>query len=151
MQSDLSADISPVEVFHLFVTNEIMNHIVIETNRYASQSIEALRVLKKKKHHLSEWTDTSLEEMKKFFGLLLWMGIVNYGSIAEYWSTSPLLQNQVASNVMPRNRFQMLLSCFHFNDNRAAEHTDRLYKIRPIVEMLQTNFQQHYTPGESRR
>lgn len=86
--------------------------------------------------------------MKRFFGLVLWMGLVKHGSIEEYWSTAPLLSNHVASNVMPRNRFQLLLSCLHFNDNCAADSTDRLHKIRPIVDELQTNFQRHYTPGD---
>lgn len=73
---------------------------------------------------------------------------MKHGSLEEYWSTSPLLRNQVASKAMPRNRFQILLSCVHFADNDAMDHTDRLWKIRPIIDQLQTNFQFHYVPGE---
>lgn len=77
------------------------------------------------------------------------MGLVKHGSIEEYWSTSPLLRNQVASKVMARNRFQLLLSCIHFNDNNnTADRGDRLWKIKPIVDKLQTNFQSQYIPGE---
>lgn len=149
LQSELSQDISPAETFQLFVTDDILSHIVIETNRYAAQLIASNKLSKKKskKHRLSQWVDTTLAEIKLFFGLLLWMGLVRHGSIQEYWSTSPLLQNQVASKVMARNRFQLLLSCIHFVNNNTVDNTDRLHKIRPIVDQLQTNFQLHYSPG----
>lgn len=102
------------------------------------------------KHRLSKWVDTTIDEMKKFFGLMLWMGLVRHGSIEEYWSKSPLLSNQVASQVMARNRFQLLLSCIHFNNNDAPDvgKADRLLKIRPLLDKLQPNFQTHYVPGE---
>lgn len=150
LQSELSPDITPREAFQLFVTDDILEHIVIETNRYAAQSIASdnMSKKKKKKHRLLQWVDTTVDEIKIFFGLLLWMGLVKHGSIEEYWSTSPLLRNQVASKVMARNRFQILLACIHFSDNNALDHGDRLCKVRPIVDKLQTNFQLHYVPGE---
>lgn len=149
LQTELSSDVTLLEVFQLFVTDEIIERIVIETNRYAAQSLASENLPKKqaKKHRLHHWADTTVREMKKFFGLLLWMGLVKHGSIEEYWSTAPLLTNHVASNVMSRNRFQLILSCLHFTDN-SSTGTDRLYKIRPIVDELQKNFQQHYIPGD---
>lgn len=150
MQSEIPRDITPRDTFQLFVTDEVIEHIVDETNRFAAQSILSNKLTKKtsKKHRLSQWTNTTIDEMKKFFGLLLWMGLVKHGSIEEYWSTSPLLRNDVASKVMPRNRFQLLLTCLHFSDNNALDANDRLGKIAPIIEKLQTNFKTHYLPGE---
>lgn len=151
MQTPLSPDVSPYEVYQLFATDEIFEHIVIETNRYAKQELLSMNLprKKRKKHRLSKWVDTTIDEMKKFFGLMLWMGLVQHGSIEEYWSTSPLLSNQVASQVMARNRFQLLLACIHFNNNDGLlESTDRLFKIRSLLDKLQPNFQKHYMPGE---
>lgn len=147
LQTELSSDITPLEVFQLFVSDEMIERIVTETNRYAAQSLASRTLQKKraKKHRLSQWVDTTVHEMKIFFGPLLWMGLVKH---EEYWSTAPLLTNHVASNVMGRNRFQLLLSCLHFSDNSTTTSTDRLHKIRNIVDELQTNFQQHYIPGD---
>lgn len=110
MQTELSADITPREVYNLFVSDEIIEHIVIETNRYAADSLASENLIKKKrkKNRLSKWAETTVDEMKKFLGLLLWMGLVRNGSIEEYWSTLPILSNQVASKTMARNRFQLL-------------------------------------------
>lgn len=152
MQTELSADITPREVYNLFVSDEIIEHIVIETNRYAADSLASENLIKKKrkKNRLSKWAETTVDEMKKFLGLLLWMGLVRNGSIEEYWSTLPILSNQVASKTMARNRFQLLLSCIHFNNNNnVADCSDRLYKIRPLIEKLQSNFQAHYILGDS--
>lgn len=150
LQTDLSPDITPSEAFQLLVTNDILEYIVKETNQYAAQTLASdnLSMKQAKKHRLSKWIDTTVDEMKKFLGLLLWMGLVKYGSIEDYWSKSPLFSNEVASKVMPRNRFQLLLSCIHFNDNNAANNADRLTKIRPLIDHLQRNFQAHYIPGK---
>lgn len=150
LQTEISNDARPLEVFQLFVSDEILEHIVTETNRYAAQSLSSDNLPRKqaKKHRLHQWVNTTVHELKKILGLVLWMGLVKHGSIGEYWSTAPLLSNQVASNVMPRNRFQLLLSCLHFSDNSTTDSTDRLHKIRPIVDKLRTNFQQHYIPGD---
>lgn len=150
MQTELSPDISPGEAFQLLVSDDVIEHIVIETNRYATQSIASENLSKKrpKKYRLVQWKDTTIDKMKTFLGLLLWMDLVKYVSIEDYWLTSPLLLNQVAPKVMSRNRFQLLLTCMHFNDNIALECEDRLMKIRQLLDKLQLNFQVRYVPGE---
>lgn len=93
LQVDLSPDISPFEAFQLIVDDEMIEYIVNETNRFTEQKIEEVKTRRRafKKHRMSKWTDTCVDEIKKFFGVLLWMDLVTLGSIENYWSTSPLL------------------------------------------------------------
>ena len=54
---------------------------------------------------------------------------------------------------MTRNRYQLLLRFWHSNDNehepaRNDPRRDRLYKVRPVVDHLQTVFQSVYKPDK---
>ena len=78
--------------------------------------------------------------MKRFIGLLILMEIVYKPTIPVYWSTSELHNTPIFSKVMPRTRFQLLLKFLHFNNNDLPdpkdENRDRLYKLRPLIDIL---------------
>lgn len=84
--------------------------------------------------------------MRKFFGILLWMGCCSFSNMQMYWSKNCLFQNYV-QKIMSRNRFQLLLKMLHFSDN-TKESEDRLQKISPLVNKLQDSFQKYIVPGE---
>ena len=43
------------------------------------------------------------------------------------------------------NRFELILQHVHLNDNsELGESTDRLHKLRPIIESLGESFHKHY-------
>lgn len=44
---------------------------------------------------------------------------------------------------MTKDRFLIILSNFHLEDNAEA-NDDRLYKVRPLINMLKTNFDKYY-------
>ena len=85
-QSDLlkpvSPDCSPLDVFSLLVGENIIRHIVAEANTYAAQTL-ANRSLPKFAQ-MNKWVETDEEEMKKIFGLILWMGLVRLNNIKKY-------------------------------------------------------------------
>ena len=48
---------------------------------------------------------------------------------------------------MSRNRFQLIQSYLHFNDNNAAgTNEDCLYKILTILDIVVNNFRTNYIP-----
>ena len=51
-------------------------------------------------------------------------------------------------NTMPRDRFLQLLKNLHFNDNDANDGTDRLFKLRPVIDTLTENFKTVYVPSQ---
>lgn len=54
--------------------------LVVETNRYANVKKNAAGLSR-----IRKWDDTNELEIKLFFGIVMWMGMVKMPSIAHYW------------------------------------------------------------------
>lgn len=140
-----------LDFVELYLTDQIMEHIVIETNRFAN-TYRIDHPAKADNGYLSKWTDITLPELKKFFGLVILMGIVHKPSIHDYWSTDDLYWTPIFSKSMTRDRFYLILKFFHFNNNNDPSHDpnnedrDRLHKIRPILKIVRDRLQRVYNP-----
>ena len=140
---------NPYDYFKLFFTDRFLETLVIETNRYASQYLTRTTLTPHARAH--KWTPVTTEELERFLGLVLLTGIIDKkGRIADYWRTKPPLQTPFFNQTMSRDRFQLISSFLHFNNNDAmpSECTDKLYKIRPILETLVEKWQEVYAVGE---
>lgn len=85
--------------------------------------------------------------MRQFLGLVMYMGLVQQPSYAHYWRRDEMFVT-FANKIMSRNRFQLILSCFHCADNQHADTSNRLYKIETLVKTVVDNFQKWYIPEE---
>ena len=87
------------DFYKLFLTDELTDLMVLETNRYAEQEIERYRPLRRTSrfHH---WTKVDTAEMKKFIGILHLMGPVRLPTIEQYWSRDILYGFNGCSSVM---------------------------------------------------
>ncbi|KAG5883488.1 hypothetical protein JTB14_013132 [Gonioctena quinquepunctata] len=139
IQVDLAKNLTPVAALDQFFSPEL---IVEGANRYAAYIISNTNVTRKSR--LNQWYPTNEQEIRKFVGFYIWMGMNCRPAIASYWSTDVLYKNQV-SQVLSRNRFEMLLRMIHSSDRENETNNDRLYKIRPVLDMLNNSFQQTYT------
>ena len=61
---------SVLDFVELYLTDEILTHVVNKTNRYAHQYLEE-NPEKTDNTYPSAWTDADILEMKKFFGLVI--------------------------------------------------------------------------------
>ena len=81
-----------IDFFKLFLTDELLDLMVSETNKYAEQEIDRRRPLRRKSRY-SLLKPVDNQEMRKFLGILLLMGIIRLPTIEHYWScllyTSP--------------------------------------------------------------
>ncbi len=95
------------------------------------------------------WKPVTVSEMKVFLGLFFLTGIIHKPELDMYWSTDEMLATPYFSKVMSRNRFEIIWRFLHFNDNtaRPANDTDRLYKVRPVLDHLVTKFREMYQPN----
>ena len=88
--------------------------------------------------------------MKTFMSLYLLTGIVVKPKLQQYLRTNPLIKIKFFNNVIPRNRFQLILEFLHFNENSQYHandpNHDRIYKVLPITEYLVNKFESVYTP-----
>lgn len=131
------------DFFLLLVTEDLLQEIADQTNIYASQVLQEHQSVR-----LSNWVPTSKEEIKKLFGLIIWMGICKLPEISLYWSRDPLFAVIFPSKVMSRNRFELLLRMVHFSNNNEIS-IDRLNKIKIIIDTLNENFKKYYYVPEN--
>ena len=116
-------DMTPMEYFKTFFTEEIMTMIVEQTNLYSTQK------------HI-KCINTNIDKMLKFFGMHIHMGLVNLPAYTLFWSQS--LRYPPIADVMPLKRFEALKRSLHVFDNTTydAEKDDKLFKIRPLIEAV---------------
>ncbi len=66
----------------------------------------------------------------------------------QYWSENSLYHNQQISSIMSRNRFIYILNNLHLVDNDDANTEDILWKIRPMMDMLNSSFRKYWKPSD---
>ena len=156
VQENLPND--PLSFVKLFLTDELIDQIVSQTNAYAEQRIvEAENNATANNTTLGDhskfklWKPTTRDEIHKLLGLLLLQGMIHKPTLRDYWTTDAVFSTPIFSAIMGRCRFEHLLSFLHFNDNtqapsRTDPNRDRLHKIRPLLDHLEQKFQEVYTP-----
>ncbi|XP_045449957.1 piggyBac transposable element-derived protein 4-like [Melitaea cinxia] len=134
------------KIMEYFVSDEIFHCMVEKTNSYA----ELLkRVRTKQFSRMSRWVDVSIEEMKKFFAVILYMGVDKKPSIEHYWKMDPLYYCDFIHKIsMSYNRFTNILRCWHF-ENVQPDNSDVLYRIQPLVDKIIAKFRELYTPSDT--
>ena len=102
--------VNPIDCYRHFITDEIIDLMVRETNRYAEQYLQAHDISRRSKYR--EWQATTHEEMLKFFGMIIEMGLVQMPPINHYWSSSQLYGLEIIRSAMPIERGSNYSSSF---------------------------------------
>jgi len=134
----------PLACFHLFLSHEVYDEILHQTNLYANQQ----RALK---GDTSAFTPITKAELMAFIGINIAMGVVSLPQLKQYWTTDPILSHGWFSTVMSRNRFLEILRYFHIADNASAPSRtsptyNKLWKIQPLITALQSTCSELYSP-----
>ncbi|MGL5707887.1 MAG: transposase [Aeromonas sp.] len=133
-------------VVDCFIGSDILEYIVAETNKYYVQNTQKYKVAKKTK----KWIDVTVSEIRKFFALIIIMGLVRKVKINDYWSTNPLIETPIFSKTMTRNRFRQILQHLHFNDNsNIPQDADRLFKIQFLIDYFSKKFKENFSLGQN--
>lgn len=139
------------EIFYFskIFTDDIIQDIVQETNRYATENALRGRKGVKEYRHSNNWSETTVTEMKAFIGCLIIMGIHKLPSLSCYWKSDPYLSVSAIQEVMTSKRFKKLLENLHLNNNslslpRGDLNHDKLHKLRPLIDNLNSNIFKHY-------
>ena len=135
-------DPTVLDFVELYLTQEMFTLLITESNRFAKQYISSVDETVRNNTYVGKWEPVTVPEMKKFIGLTMLMGIVYKPTIHMYWSIDEIYSTPIFSDVMSRNRFTLNLKFLHFNDNLDADYDpqDRLHKIRPLLDILRTQF-----------
>lgn len=121
---------TPLQLFEMFLTNDILEYIIEETLRYA--------------HNVKNDASFRLDiaELKCFIGILLLSGYHQVPSERMYWSAEPDLGLSIVQEGMTRNKYTKIKAMLHFADNDKLDKSDRTYKIRSLIEKVNEKFQQ---------
>lgn len=134
-----------MDVLKLFIDDDFFKFLVIESNRYYYQNIDRLKSQTKG----IKWKDITIPEMKKFVGLIIFMGLVRKDRRNEYWTTDPVLETPFFGKTMSRDRFNQIWRAWHFNNNEdITDPSDRLEKVRPIINHFVEKFKNIYKPKQ---
>ncbi|XP_049938759.1 piggyBac transposable element-derived protein 4-like [Schistocerca serialis cubense] len=147
---------SPFDIFSVFIPESVVKHIKAETNRYVKSIADKIRRSRKMKPNSmwSSWTGVQLHEMYLFFAVIIHMCLVKKNNLHNYWSTNSFVSTPSPGSVLARNRFFAILSCLHVNDNvlyipRDEPVHNPMYKIRPFLNHLLTQFPAPFSPEEN--
>jgi hypothetical protein len=92
----------PLQYFQRFVTDDMLGTLVTNTNEYSVQKS-------------GNSINTTKKEIEQVIGMFYHMGLVQMSSVRQYWETETAYDP--VCSVMSRNRFQLLLTNFHFVNN----------------------------------
>ena len=143
---------SPGDFFNELFDDSMWSKICYYTNEHV-KSRDVIDTLGKNKR-MNRWYNVEVEEMKVFFAHLLVMGLVSKACLEDFWSKNQYMHTPFFGQVMSRNRFQNILWNIHFYDPHTSNppegdpNHDKLFKVRPFLNMVQTNFKNKYKPGK---
>ncbi len=127
--------------FKLVWPTSIILTLVHQTNLYATQK------------RVEHWEEVTVREMYAFLGFIIAMSIHRLPAINDYWSTEWILAVPQLASIYPRQRFWQLWTNLHLADNSAmptrdSPNFDKLYKLRPLLNILQQAFLSNYYPSQ---
>lgn len=100
-------------MFLSFFTPQLIDHIVVETNRYATACLTASHT---GDGAVPEWK-TNSEGIRAYLGFSVYMGINRLSELYDYWSTSDSLHYYPVASRIPRKRFLEIQRYLHFSND----------------------------------
>ncbi|KAK3889423.1 hypothetical protein Pcinc_006587 [Petrolisthes cinctipes] len=118
--------LNPIDYFRKFISSDILDLLVEQSNLYAVQC-DPGKPLKVTKSQMEQW-----------LGLCLHMSLSKLPYTRLHWSG---LDETVAS-IMSRDRWEQIKSKLHLVDNTTYDGTDKVFKVRPLIDHLRNSFRQ---------
>lgn len=129
------ADKTPYELFKMYFDWDIMNLILEESLRYATQN--------------NNYTFSLSEKLLEvFLGILLFSGYHSLPQEDLYWSNSEDCNLPFIQKAMSRQNFRDIKKYLHLCDNNSIDGSDKLSKVRCFIEMFCKKLQQFGTFSE---
>lgn len=143
---------TPFSLFSLFFSQRSINLIVENTNKFGNK-------LKTDSSYF-RWFQLTSKEFLAFLGIIIFMGLVDVPSLAEYWNDDGFFrQDFVRSSGMTRTRFMNILRVLHLcdyeQDNINEVHKSRkepydpLFKLKPLMDELQLACKAYFVPKQN--
>ncbi|XP_029425567.1 piggyBac transposable element-derived protein 5 isoform X2 [Nannospalax galili] len=132
---------SAVDFFQLFVPDNVLKNMVMQTNMYA-------RKFQERFGSDGAWVEVTLAEMKAFLGYVISTSVSHCESVLSIWSGG-FYSNRSLALVMSQARFEKILKYFHVVAFRSSQTTHGLYKVQPFLDSLQSGFDAAFRPSQT--
>ena len=102
------------------------------------------------KFHSVWWSvDNCLSECPVVILVFREVWLVQYQDIQDYWNRDEVLETPFFRKTMSRNRFLLIMSLFHLNNNenqspQGQDGYDSIFKIRWVYDHFRTKFEELY-------
>lgn len=126
---------TPFELFKLFFDDDLLQLISRESNSYG--------VAKEHDH-----PNITPKALLRFIGIMITTGYVPRPSTQLNWSNKGDVFNKMVSECMSANRFKQIGRCIHFASDDLENRQDKMWKLRPLTDHLNRNFQRHFVPEQ---
>ena len=137
---------TPLGFIQLFLTRELLNYLVDETNDYARYCRNELRTT------LSyQWDRCNITNLAHYLGLQIFFGLLPASNVRQYWHRGFFLATPNVPALMTRDAFLTMDRYFHGFNRRAIPrgNQDRLITVRPVMEYLQDRCRSLVVPGKN--
>lgn len=128
--------LTPTQFFEKFIDDDVIQLLLEETSKYA-----LFRNCADPK--------VSKEEMRCFIGILVLSGYNELPSKRHYWDIDSDMRNELVYKSMRRDRFLQISKFLHFADNNKPDLTDKIWKLRPIMDKVKQTFLHYFGPEEN--
>ena len=130
----------------LFLTRELLEYFVDETNDYARYCRQELNITLSYKWHRCNLTD-----MAHYLGLLVFFGQLVCGDVRQYWRRGFFMATPNVAGLMTRDAFLAMDRYFHVFNRRAIPrgNQDKLILVRPLMEYLQNRCRMLVVPSKN--
>lgn len=135
------------DYFYKFWNQEIMELILDSMNSYM-KILTNTNLPKQKYSRHASIRPFSMEELHSFLGICILQGQIKYPSIRKLFSMNPLYYAPVFHYTLSGRRFEDILRCFSCAYSQQINKSDRLNKVRPLLNILLLNFRNAYYPAE---
>lgn len=131
-----------LDFFQLFVPDNCIQNMVVQTNMYAKKFQERFGPDE-------GWRPVTAEEMKAFLGFVTSTSVHRCESVLSIWS-SGFFSNRSIALKMSQSRFEKILKYFHIVAFRPSQGSSQgLYKIQPFLDSLQQSFGCTFRPSQT--
>ena len=141
----------PLSILKTFLTDELIDDIVIFTNTYAEIMKQAPHIIEKlnntQRSMFKLWMDVDSDDVWVYICIIILMGIIKKPYYHMYWTMDCIFVTPIFSRLMRRDRFEQIRSMIHFSDPR-DNSSGSLRKLSSFLSSLQHSFRENYIPGE---
>lgn len=130
------SQMGPVEIFELFFDDKLISYLVDQSKLYALFK------------NVNDF-DVTNDEIKCFIGILILSGYNGLPGKRFYWDSSPDVGNSLVKDSMRRDRFISIMRFIHCANNNEINVNDKVWKLRPVLNMLQEKFLEHFVPSQN--